>query len=70
MEDKAQSTFKLPPPAIEFTLTSPKIGIESLPVVDPPWLPVVNSMQVDKLADDKHVSILNSLNISSGVMRR
>lgn len=39
MEEGAHSTFKVPPPGIEFTLPSPKIGIESLPVVDPPWSP-------------------------------
>lgn len=37
MENLAHVTFKVPPPGIEFTLPSPKIGIESLPVVDPPW---------------------------------
>ena len=26
-------------PQIEFTLPSPTIGIENLPVVDPPWMP-------------------------------
>lgn len=39
MEEGAHVTFKIPPPGIEFTLPSPKIGIESLPVVDPPWAP-------------------------------
>ncbi|XP_063984989.1 protein unc-80 homolog isoform X3 [Diachasmimorpha longicaudata] len=39
MEEMAHLTFKVPPPGIEFTLPSPKIGIESLPVVDPPWMP-------------------------------
>ncbi|KAE8737653.1 hypothetical protein FOCC_FOCC016879, partial [Frankliniella occidentalis] len=43
MEEGAQVTFKVPPPGIEFTLPSPKIGIESLPVVDPPWAPQVTS---------------------------
>lgn len=39
MEEGAHVSFKVPPPGIEFTLPSPKIGIESLPVVDPPWSP-------------------------------
>ncbi|XP_050693714.1 protein unc-80 homolog isoform X3 [Eriocheir sinensis] len=39
MEEGAQLTFKVPPHGIEFTLPSPKIGVESLPVVDPPWMP-------------------------------
>ncbi|XP_023247885.1 protein unc-80 homolog [Copidosoma floridanum] len=43
MEESAHSTFKVPPPGIEFTLPSPKIGIESLPVVDPPWMPQIKT---------------------------
>ncbi|KAF4517233.1 hypothetical protein B566_EDAN005287 [Ephemera danica] len=43
MEEGAYLTFKVPPPGIEFTLPSPKIGIESLPVVDPPWMPQVKT---------------------------
>ncbi|XP_031777864.1 protein unc-80 homolog isoform X3 [Nasonia vitripennis] len=43
MEESAHLTFKVPPPGIEFTLPSPKIGIESLPVVDPPWMPQVKT---------------------------
>ncbi|XP_071534011.1 protein unc-80 homolog isoform X8 [Panulirus ornatus] len=39
MEEGAPATFKVPPHGIEFTLPSPKIGVESLPVVDPPWMP-------------------------------
>ena len=31
--------MKVTPSQIEFTLPSPKIGIENLPVVDPPWMP-------------------------------
>ncbi|RZC42316.1 unc-80 -like protein, partial [Asbolus verrucosus] len=37
MEESAHILFKVPPPGIEFTLPSPKIGIESLDVVDSPW---------------------------------
>ncbi|CAL4091464.1 unnamed protein product, partial [Meganyctiphanes norvegica] len=39
MEEGGHMTFKVPPHGIEFTLPSPKIGVESLPVVDPPWMP-------------------------------
>ena len=39
MEEGGNLTFKVPPHGIEFTLPSPKIGVESLPVVDPPWMP-------------------------------
>ncbi|KAG1666378.1 Protein unc-80 [Nymphon striatum] len=39
MEDCANSTFKVPPPGIDFTLPSPKLGLDNLPVIDPPWMP-------------------------------
>lgn len=57
MEDGAQVTFKVPPPGIEFTLPSPKIGIESLPVVDPPWMPLVNTKveEVTAISQESHV---------------
>ncbi|XP_059219259.1 protein unc-80 homolog isoform X2 [Stomoxys calcitrans] len=48
MEENAHDvTFKVPPGGIEFTLPSPKIGIESLPVVDPPWMPVQQTKDMD-----------------------
>ena len=31
--------MKVVPSQIEFTLPSPKLGIESLPIIDPPWIP-------------------------------
>lgn len=57
MEENAHDlTFKVPPGGIEFTLPSPKIGIESLPVVDPPWMPVQQSKDMDvTLNQDRHV---------------
>ncbi|XP_037891733.1 protein unc-80 homolog isoform X5 [Glossina fuscipes] len=49
-------TFKVPPGGIEFTLPSPKIGIESLPVVDPPWMPEKQIKDMDvTLNQDRHV---------------
>lgn len=62
MEERAQYTFKLPPPSIEFTLTSPKIGIESLPVVDPPWMTINSEIPVNKFpkAEESHVKIHNT----------
>ncbi|GFR73733.1 Unc-80-like protein [Elysia marginata] len=39
MEDGANMYFKLPPPSIDFTLPSPCIGLPSLTVIDPPWMP-------------------------------
>ncbi|KAB7507177.1 Protein unc-80-like protein, partial [Armadillidium nasatum] len=41
MEEGAHVTFKVPPHGIEFTLPSPKVGVESIPVVEPPWMPQV-----------------------------
>lgn len=57
MEEGAQMTFKVPPPGIEFTLPSPKIGIESLPVVDPPWMPQVKTkVEEVTISQESHVS--------------
>uniref|UniRef100_T1IVG6 Uncharacterized protein n=1 Tax=Strigamia maritima TaxID=126957 RepID=T1IVG6_STRMM len=39
MEDNAHINFKVPPPGIDFTLPSPKIGLDSLAPVDPSWMP-------------------------------
>jgi hypothetical protein len=60
MEEGAHLTFKVPPPGIEFTLPSPKIGIESLPVVDPPWMPQVKTkVEEVTISQESHVSCLN-----------
>lgn len=57
MEDGAHVSFKVPPPGIEFTLPSPKIGIESLPVVDPPWSPRQQTKDMEvTLNQERHVS--------------
>lgn len=57
MEEGAHVTFKVPPPGIEFTLPSPKIGIESLPVVDPPWVPQVQTkVEEVTISQESHVS--------------
>lgn len=57
MEESAHVSFKVPPPGIEFTLPSPKIGIESLPVVDPPWCPRHQTKDMEvSLNQEKHVS--------------
>lgn len=56
MEEGSHVSFKVPPPGIEFTLPSPKIGIESLPVVDPPWCPRVQTKDVEvTLNQERHV---------------
>jgi len=60
MEEGAHLTFKVPPPSIEFTLPSPKIGIESLPVVDPPWMPQVKTkVEEVTISQESYVSCLN-----------
>ncbi|XP_024080721.1 protein unc-80 homolog [Cimex lectularius] len=62
MEDGAQNTFKVPPPGIEFTLPSPKIGIESLPVVDPPWMPQIKTKveEVTAISQESHRSLVTA----------
>lgn len=39
LEENGQIAMKVVPSQIEFTLPSPKLGIESIPVIDPPWIP-------------------------------
>jgi hypothetical protein len=39
LEENGQINMKVTPSQIEFILPSPKIGIENLSVVDPPWMP-------------------------------
>jgi hypothetical protein len=64
MEENAHLTFKVPPPGIEFTLPSPKIGIESLPVVDPPWMPEVKTkVEEVTISQESHVSCMNILSV-------
>lgn len=62
MEEAAHVAFKVPPPGIEFTLPSPKIGIESLPVVDPPWSPRHQNMEMtfDQERDVRNKKFLGS----------
>ncbi|CAH2040543.1 unnamed protein product, partial [Iphiclides podalirius] len=61
MEEGASMTFKVPPPGIEFTLPSPKIGIESLAVVDPPWSPQVKDKDMEMtLNQERHRSLVTA----------
>ncbi|KAL0270475.1 UNVERIFIED_CONTAM: hypothetical protein PYX00_007876 [Menopon gallinae] len=61
MEEGAHVTFKVPPPGIEFTLPSPKIGIESLPVVDPPWIPQVQTkVEEVTISQESHRSLVTA----------
>lgn len=57
MEESAHLLFKVSPPGIEFTLPSPKIGIESLDVVDSPWkLLVKTKVEEVTINQERHVS--------------
>lgn len=60
MEETAHMSFKVPPPGIEFTLPSPKIGIESLPVVDPPWSTARNHSMEVTLDQERHRSLVTA----------
>lgn len=61
MEENAQSIFKVPPPGIEFTLPSPKIGIESLDVVDSPWeLLVKTKVEEVTINQERHRSLVTA----------
>ena len=59
LEENGQINMKVMPSQIEFTLPSPKIGIESLPVVDPPWMPKLKT-KVENLDIRRrgHVSVV------------
>lgn len=66
MEENAHVSFKVPPPGIEFTLPSPKIGIESLPVVDPPWCPRQKTKDMEvTLNQERHVKAAGFLSGSA-----
>ncbi|XP_044757175.1 protein unc-80 homolog [Coccinella septempunctata] len=61
MEDGAHALFKVPPPGIEFTLPSPKIGIESLDVVDSPWeLFVKTKVEEVTINQERHRSLVTA----------
>ena len=60
MEDGAHLYFKVPPSGIEFTLPSPKIGIESLPVVDASWMPQMKATVEEVTIDQEHRSLVTA----------
>ena len=49
--------MKVAPSQIEFTLPSPKLGIESLPVIDPPWVPKFKT-KINTIRDTGQVRML------------
>uniref|UniRef100_UPI00358FE682 protein unc-80 homolog n=1 Tax=Myxine glutinosa TaxID=7769 RepID=UPI00358FE682 len=56
MEEGAPQTFKVPPPSINFTLPSPILGIPSLPVFDPPWVPQTPDSVQEAITEDQSKS--------------
>ncbi|KAL1497693.1 hypothetical protein ABEB36_008611 [Hypothenemus hampei] len=61
MEENAHTLFKIPPPGIEFTLPSPKIGIECLNVVDSPWeLLVKTKVEEVTINQERHRSLVTA----------
>ena len=56
LEENGQISMKVAPSQIEFTLPSPKLGIESLPVIDPPWVPKFKT-KINTIHDRGQVSI-------------
>ncbi|KAB1279135.1 Protein unc-80-like protein [Camelus dromedarius] len=58
MEEGAQQIFKIPPPSINFTLPSPVLGMPSVPMFDPPWVPQCSGSVQDPINEDQSVEEL------------
>ncbi|XP_069471989.1 protein unc-80 homolog isoform X5 [Ambystoma mexicanum] len=56
MEEGAQQIFKIPPPSINFTLPSPILGMPSVPMFDPPWVPQSCGSVQDPINEDQSKS--------------
>uniref|UniRef100_UPI00398EFC07 protein unc-80 homolog isoform X3 n=1 Tax=Pristiophorus japonicus TaxID=55135 RepID=UPI00398EFC07 len=56
MEEGAQQIFKIPPPSINFTLPSPILGMPSVPMFDPPWVPQSTGRVQDTISEDQSKS--------------
>ncbi|XP_031749778.1 protein unc-80 homolog isoform X14 [Xenopus tropicalis] len=56
MEEGAQQIYKIPPPSINFTLPSPILGMPSVPMFDPPWVPQSSGSVQDPINEDQSVS--------------
>ncbi|XP_073489623.1 protein unc-80 homolog isoform X7 [Aquarana catesbeiana] len=53
MEEGAQQIYKIPPPSINFTLPSPILGMPSVPMFDPPWVPQSSGSVQDPISEDQ-----------------
>ncbi|XP_072274669.1 protein unc-80 homolog isoform X5 [Pyxicephalus adspersus] len=56
MEEGAQQIYKIPPPSINFTLPSPILGMPSVPMFDPPWVPQSSGSVQDPISEDQSKS--------------
>ncbi|MEE6491018.1 hypothetical protein FKM82_016071 [Ascaphus truei] len=56
MEEGAQQIYKIPPPSINFTLPSPILGMPSVPMFDPPWVPQSSGSVQDPINEDQSVN--------------
>ncbi|KAE8580433.1 hypothetical protein XENTR_v10024429 [Xenopus tropicalis] len=56
MEEGAQQIYKIPPPSINFTLPSPILGMPSVPMFDPPWVPQSSGSVQDPINEDQSKS--------------
>ena len=61
LEENGQIAMKVVPSQIEFTLPSPKLGIESLPIIDPPWIPKTRT-KISTIHESGQVSYFQSVN--------
>ncbi|XP_053139415.1 protein unc-80 homolog isoform X9 [Hemicordylus capensis] len=59
MEEGAQQIFKIPPPSINFTLPSPVLGMPSVPMFDPPWVPQCSGSVQDPINEDQSEKKIN-----------
>ena len=50
------SYIQVPPPSIDFVLPSPTIGLQTLPVIDPPWQPHFKS-KVEEVTINQEQSV-------------
>ena len=69
LEDGAHLYLKVPPAAIEFTLPSPRIALESIPVVDPPYMPVTKS-KVEEVTISQEPTIQRSFVAATKTRRK
>ncbi|XP_071508730.1 protein unc-80 homolog, partial [Diadema antillarum] len=70
MEDKASMLFKVPPPSIDFTVPSPTIGVANVPVLDPPWMPVVHSELEEKVSTEEESRSFAAVAVSRTIQHR